>query len=64
MLTEICSIAWEQINKLEELRINIAEDLDNKENTIKIDTNLLEMTKDSKHISLKPDPLRIPKKYG
>lgn len=63
MLTEICNTAWEQINKLEELRINIAEDLNNKDNTIKIDSNLLEMTKDSKDISLKPDPLRIPKEY-
>lgn len=60
MLTEICITAWEQINKLEELRVNIAEDIDNKDNTIQIDTNLLEMTRDSNNISLKPDPLRIP----
>lgn len=60
MLTEICQIAWEQINKLEELRINVAEDLDNKNNTISIDTRLLEMTKDSTNITLKPDPLRVP----
>jgi len=61
LLTEICQTAWEQINKLEELRIYIAEDLDNKNNTICIDTKLLEMTKDSKNISLKPDPTRVPK---
>jgi len=59
LLTEICQIAWEQINKLEELRINVAEDLDNKTNTISIDTELLDMTKNSPNISLKPDPLRI-----
>jgi len=50
------------MNKLEELRINVAEDLDNKNNTINIDTELLDITKHSHHISLKPDPLRIPKK--
>lgn len=61
MLTEICQAAWEQINKLEELRICVAEDLDNKNNTICIDTKLLEMTKNSTNISLKPDPLRVPK---
>lgn len=54
-------MAWEQLNKLEELRINTAEDLENKNNTINIDTELLDMTKDSPNISLKPDPLRIPK---
>lgn len=62
LLTEICEKAWEQINQLEELRINVAEDLENKNNTIRIDTELLEMTKDSKNISLKPDPFRAPKK--
>lgn len=59
LLTEICQIAWEQLNKLEELRTNIAEDLENKNNTINIDTELLDMTKDSHNISLKPDPLMI-----
>lgn len=59
MLAEKCQIAWEQINKLEELRINIAEDIDNKNKTINIDTELLQMTKDSQNISLKPDPLRV-----
>jgi len=49
------------MNKLEELRINVAEDLDNKINTISIDTELLDMTKNSPNISLKPDPLRVPK---
>lgn len=61
MLTEICQAAWEQINELEELRINVEEDLNNKNNTICIDTRLLGMTKDSTNISLKPDPLRVPK---
>lgn len=41
--------------------MNITEDLENKINTINIDSELLEMTKDSKNISLKPDPLRVPK---
>jgi len=60
-LAEICQRAWEQINTLEELQINITENLENKNNTITIDSELLEMTKDSKNISLKPDPLRAPK---
>lgn len=54
-------MAWEKINKLEELEINVAEDLDKKNNTINIDSELLEMTKDSSNISFKPDPLRVPK---
>lgn len=61
-MTEICEKAWEQVNQLEELRINVAEDLENKNNTIRIDTELVALTKDSKNISLKPDPLRVPKK--
>ncbi|XP_050053868.1 tektin-2-like isoform X2 [Aphis gossypii] len=60
-LSEICQKAWEQINNLEELQMYIIRDIENKNNTIKIDSELLEMTKDSKNISLKPNPLRIPK---
>lgn len=60
LLTGLCQIAWEQINKLEELRVNVSEDLYNKNNTICMDTELLKMTKDSTNISLKPDPLRVP----
>lgn len=60
-LSVICQKAWEQINNLEELQMYIIKDIENKNNTIKIDSELLEMTKDSKNISLKPNPLRIPK---
>lgn len=60
-LAEICQKAWEQINNLEELQMYIIKDIENKNNTIKIDSELLEMTKDSTNISLKPNPLRIPK---
>jgi len=60
-LSEICQKAWEQINNLEELQMYIIKDIENKNNTIKIDSELLEMTKDSENISLKPNPLRIPK---
>lgn len=61
LLVEACQIAWEKINKLEELEIHVGEDLDKKNNTINIDSDLLEMTKDSINFSLKPDPLRVPK---
>jgi len=61
MLAEICQESWEQINKLEELQINVIKDLENKNNAIEIDSELLKMTKDSENISLKPDPLKIPK---
>lgn len=61
VLADICHTAWEQINILEELLTNVANDLDMKNNTICIDTELLGMTKDSKNISLKPDPIRVPK---
>jgi len=61
LLVGVCLNAWEKINKLEELEIDVAEDLEKKNNTINIDSELLEMTKDSNNISLKPDPLRVPK---
>lgn len=61
LLVKVCQNAWEKINKLEELEIYVAEDLDKKNNTINIDTELLKMTKDSNNISLKPHPLRVPK---
>jgi len=61
LLAEVCQNAWEKINKLEELEIDVAEDLEKKNNTINIDGELLEMTKDSNNISLKPHPLRVPK---
>ncbi|XP_025200186.1 tektin-2-like [Melanaphis sacchari] len=60
-IAEICQKAWEQINNLEELQMNIIKDIENKNNTIKIDSELLKMKKDSTNISLKPDSLRIPK---
>lgn len=61
LLFGVCQQAWEKINKLEELDIDVAEDLEKKKNTINIDIELSEMTKDSNNISLKPDPLRVPK---
>jgi len=61
LLAGVCQNAWEMINKLEELEINVAKDLQKKNNTINIDSKLLEMTKNSNNISLKPDPLRVPK---
>ncbi|KAL4112315.1 hypothetical protein QTP88_016127 [Uroleucon formosanum] len=64
LLVEACQIAWEKINKLEELEIHVGEDLDKKNNTINIDSDLLEMTKDSINFSLKPDPLRVPKDFN
>jgi len=60
-LAEVCQNSWEKINKLEELQMNVIKDLENKNNTIEIDSELLKMTKDSENISLKPDPLRTPK---
>lgn len=61
LLSGVCQNAWEMINKLEELEINVAKDLQKKNNTINIDSKLLEMTKNSNNITLKPDPLRVPK---
>lgn len=60
-LSKICQKGWEQMNDLEELKMYIIKDIENKNNTIKIDSELLKMTKDSKNISLQPNPLRIPK---
>ncbi|XP_026811280.1 tektin-B1-like [Rhopalosiphum maidis] len=60
-LAEICQKSWEQINNLEELEINIIRDIENKNNTIKIDSELLKMTQNSTNISLKPNPPSIPK---
>ncbi|XP_025194440.1 tektin-B1-like [Melanaphis sacchari] len=64
VLVEVCQNAWEMINKLEELEIYVAEDLKKKNNTINIDSKLLEMTNDSNNISLKPDSLRVLKDFN
>ncbi|XP_027846423.1 tektin-B1-like [Aphis gossypii] len=64
LLSGVCQNAWEMINKLEELEINVAKDLQKKNNTINIDSKLLEMTKNSNNITLKPDPLRVPKDFN
>ncbi|XP_050522482.1 tektin-2-like [Daktulosphaira vitifoliae] len=59
-LTEKCYVAWEQICNLENLCIKVAEDIENKNRSITINSELF---KDLKHISLKPDPLRIPNDF-
>ncbi|XP_025422929.1 tektin-2-like [Sipha flava] len=60
LLTETCQAAWEQLNKLQELKMNVAHDLENKVNAICINTKLLELTKNSEYLHLK-DPSRVAK---
>lgn len=59
---QVCQAAWEQINRLQELRTNVAEDLDNKMNTLCIDTKLMDMTKHSANIHLR-DPASVAKEW-
>lgn len=62
MLTDKAQAAWEQINRLEEVRFQLKQDLLDKDETLEICKNNLGMDKNCANTSFKPDPLRLPKK--
>lgn len=55
--------AWEQMNRLEELKAQLSQDLDDKVEALEMDTYLLGIDKNCGNISYKPDALRIPQEY-
>jgi len=59
MLSQKCMAAWEQMNRLEEIKAKIEQDLRDKEETIEIDTGNLGMDKHGASITYKPNALRI-----
>lgn len=61
MLKQRCMAAWEQMNRLNEVKSKLQQDLEDKEDSVQIDTYLLGIDKNCGGISYKPDPLRIPK---
>ncbi|KAG8311469.1 tektin 2 (testicular) [Homalodisca vitripennis] len=62
MLTDKAQAAWEQMNRLEEVRFQLKQDLQDKDETLEICRNNLGMDKNCANTSFKPDPLRLPKK--
>jgi tektin-2 len=56
-----CQQAFEQINRLQEARHQLLNDLNDKNVAHGIDEENLALNKDSSAISFKPNPLRIPK---
>ena len=62
MLTQKCQSACEQINRLDEIRFKINKELEDKAESIEIDTDNLGMDKHGANISYKPNPLRISSK--
>ncbi|XP_014277163.1 tektin-B1 [Halyomorpha halys] len=60
MLKQRCMAAWEQTNRLEELKSQLSQDLEDKIESLEMDTYLLGIDKNCGNISYKPDALRIP----
>lgn len=56
-----CQQSFEQINRLQEARQQLLNDINDKNVAYGIDEENLALTKDSSAISFKPNPLRIPK---
>lgn len=63
-MTEKCMTAWEELNKLDELKLLLQQDLENKDEAIEIDQYNLGMDKHSACISYKPDALRTPNQFS
>lgn len=62
-LHQKCQQSFEQINRLQEARQQLINDLDDKNTAYGIDEENLALNKYSSAISFKPNPLRIPKGY-
>lgn len=60
-LHQKCQQSFEQINRLQEARQQLINDLEDKNTGHGIDEENLALTKHSSTISFKPNPLRIPK---
>ena len=60
-LHEKCQLSYEQINRLQEARQQLLNDLNDKNSNHAIDSENLALNQYSSAISFKPNPLRIPK---
>lgn len=53
--------SWEKLNRLEEVRFTMQLEVEDKDETIKIDKENLNLDRTCANISYKPNALRIPK---
>lgn len=53
--------AWEKLNRLEEVRFQVDLEVEDKDETIKIDQENLRLDRTCANISYKPNALRTPK---
>lgn len=60
-LHQKCQESFDQIRRLQEARMQLLNDLNDKNSAFAIDDENLALTKDSSAISFKPNPLRVPK---
>jgi tektin-2 len=63
VLHQKCQDAFSQIQRLQEARTQLLNDLNDKNSAFAIDEENRMLTKDSSAISFKPNPLRVPKGY-
>ena len=61
LLTDRVQAAWEKLNRLEEVRFQIQLEVEDKDDTIKIDKENLSLDRTCANISYKPNALKIPK---
>ncbi|XP_029053107.1 tektin-2 isoform X2 [Osmia bicornis bicornis] len=61
LLTDRVQAAWEKLNRLEEVRFQIQLEVEDKDDTIKIDKENLGLDRTCANISYKPNALKIPK---
>ncbi|KAG7211945.1 hypothetical protein KM043_011154 [Ampulex compressa] len=61
LLTNRVQAAWEKLNRLEEVKFKVDLDIEDKEETIKIDKQNLDLDRTCANISYKPNALRTPK---
>ncbi|XP_076649780.1 tektin-2 isoform X2 [Halictus rubicundus] len=60
-LTSRIQAAWEKLNRLEEVRFKVSLEVEDKDETIKIDKENLSLDRTCANISYKPNALRTPK---
>lgn len=62
LLKERCQNAWIKLQRLEDVRFKILQELKNKKDTVDTDNRLLALNKLSTDVSLKLEPLRNPRR--
>ncbi|XP_050679974.1 tektin-2 [Leptidea sinapis] len=62
MLIDRCQSAWEKINKLEVVKFKLQLDLNDKNETLQIDKDMLNLDKECANITYKTDSLKTPKR--